>query len=123
MARSARKESYSRRHRYDAHGSFGVVLRSPRKVKGRLAVIHVITGRSNDSRLGLALTRRLVPHAVDRNRIKRMAREAFRRHALKHAGLDCVVALRGAFEATHAAAVKDEIRALFDQLAGPPCAE
>jgi len=123
MARSARKEGYSRRHRYDAHGSFGVVLRSSRKVKGRLAVIHAIAGRSTDSRLGLALTRRLVPRAVDRNRIKRMAREAFRRHALKHAGVDCVVVLRGAFAASHAAAVRDEIRALFDQLAGPPRAE
>ncbi len=92
-------------------------------MKGRLAVIHVIAGRSPDSRLGLALTRRLVPRAVDRNRIKRMAREAFRRHALKHAGLDCVVTLREAFEASHALAVKDEIRALFEQLAGPPRAE
>jgi ribonuclease P protein component len=117
MSRSARKEGYSRRHRYDAHGSFGDVLRGPRKVKGRLAVIHVIAGRSSDSRLGLALTRRLVPRSVDRNRIKRMAREAFRRHALKDAGLDCVVALRTAFEAGQAAAIRDEIRTLFDQLA------
>ena len=123
MPRNARKEGYSRRHRYDAHGSFGVVLRGSRKVKGRLAVIHVIAGRSTESRLGVALTRRLVARAVDRNRIKRMAREAFRRHPLKHAGLDCVIALRGAFEASHALAVRDEIRALFDQLARPARAE
>ena len=123
MARSARKEGYSRHHRYDAHGSFGVILRSSRKLKGRLAVIHVIAGRSAESRLGIALTRRLVPRAVDRNRLKRMAREAFRRHPVKHAGLDCVVALRGTFEASHAAAVAEEVRALFDQLARPARAE
>ncbi len=123
MARSARKEGYSRRHRYDAHGSFGVVLRGSRKLRGGFAVIHVTAGRGVESRLGIALTRRLVPRAVDRNRLKRMAREAFRRHPVKHAGLDCVVALRGAFDAAHVAAVVEEIRAQFDQLAGRPRAE
>jgi hypothetical protein len=34
-----------------------------------------------------------------------------------------VIALRAAFEASHAAAVNDEIGALFDQLARPARAE
>ena len=116
MPRSARKEGYSRRHRFMAQGSFGAVLRGSRKVRGRLAVIHVAPGRSKDSRLGIALTRRLVPSSADRNSVKRMVRETFRRHGVKRAGLDCVVALRLPFDAAEAASMRAEIRSLFDQL-------
>ena len=116
MARSARKEAYSRRHRYDAPGSFGPILRHGRKLRGRYVVVNVATGRSAESRLGLALTRRGIPRAVDRNRLRRIAREAFRRHRLKHAGLDCVIALRGAYDEMNAQAIADELRGLFNQL-------
>ena len=116
MPRSARPEGYSRRHRFAARGSFGAVLRGSRKLRGRLAVIHVIPGRGGLSRLGVALTRRLVPRSVDRNLVKRMLRDAFRRHTVKAAGLDCVVALRERFDRGQVAAMEAEIRLLFDQL-------
>jgi len=115
MPRSARKEGYSRRHRFAARGSFGAALRGSRKVRGRLAVLHVVPGRGADTRLGIALTRRLVPHSTDRNLVKRLVREAFRRHRVKRAGLDCVFALRVGFNAAEKAAFVAEIESLFDQ--------
>lgn len=117
MSRDARPEGLSRRHRFGTHGAFGPVLRGSRKVRGRLAVLHVTPGQQDISRLGVALTRRLVPSALERNRVKRLARELFRRHALKLSGLDCVVALRERFDARQAAALRDELSALFDQAA------
>jgi ribonuclease P protein component len=117
MPRSARKEGYSRRHRFAERGSFGAVLRGSRKLRGRLAVLHVVAGRSSRSRLGIALTRRLVARSVDRSLVKRLVRDAFRRHVVKHAGFDCVVALRERFDASQARAVVEEVGALFDQLA------
>ena len=116
MPRSARNEGYSRRHRFSARGSFGAVLRGSRKLRGRFAVIHVAPGRSGQSRLGVALTRRLVPLSVDRNRVKRLVRDAFRRHAAKRAGFDCVVALRERFDASQSAAMVEEINSLLAQL-------
>jgi ribonuclease P protein component len=116
MPRSARIEGYSRRHRFSARGSFGAVLRGSRKLRGRLAVIHVAPGREGESRLGLALTRRLVPLSVDRNRLKRLVRETFRRHIVKCAGFDCVVTLRGRFDSSQAAPMVEEISSLLDQL-------
>jgi ribonuclease P protein component len=49
--------------------------------------------------------------------VKRLVREAFRRHVLKRAGLDCVVMLRERFDAVSSAALMAEICAHFDQLA------
>jgi ribonuclease P protein component len=118
MSRSARKDGYSRRHRFSARGSFGPVLRASRKVRGRLAIIHASPAAGSVSRLGVALTRRLVPSAVDRNRVKRLVREAFRRHPLKHSGLDCVVMLRERFASAQAAEIAAEVRALLGRLAG-----
>jgi len=118
MPRSARNEGYSRRHRFAERGSFGPVLRSSRKIRGRLAVIHAAQGRAGISRLGVALTKRFVPDSTDRNRVKRLARETFRRHSIKGAGLDCVLTLRGRIDTEDDAILAAEFRALLDQLVG-----
>ena len=115
MPRDARPEGFSRRHRFTCRGSFGPLLSGGRKLRGRYAVLHVASRAADGSRLGIALTRRFVPSAVERNRMKRALREAFRRHGLKAAAVDCVVTLRGRFEPAERPAVVEEIRGLFDQ--------
>jgi ribonuclease P protein component len=117
MTRDSRSQGYSRLHRFAQRGSFGPVLRSSRKLRGRLTVLHVAAGRPSRSRMGLALTRRLVPLSVDRNLVKRIVREAFRRHRLKASGFDCVLTLRGRFERNQAAAIALEAAELFTRAA------
>jgi ribonuclease P protein component len=46
----------------------------------------------SEARLGLAISRRVAPRAVDRNRLRRLARESFRQLAL--APLDYIVMAR-----------------------------
>ncbi|MGZ5035504.1 MAG: ribonuclease P protein component [Usitatibacter sp.] len=116
MPRGPRTEGYPRRHRFTAQGSFGPLLRGSRKLRGRYATVHAAPGRPGVSRLGIALTRKLVPRSVDRNRVKRLVRETFRHHFLKRAGVDCVVMLRERFAPAHLGALRDEIRGHFDQL-------
>lgn len=116
MPRGARKEGYSRRHRFTARGSFGPVLKGSRKLRGRFALLHVVPARDRHSRLGIALTKRLVPASTDRNLVKRLVRESFRRHLVKQSGLACVVTLRQKFSAADVPAVVAEIVSHFDQL-------
>jgi ribonuclease P protein component len=113
--RGARQQGLSRRHRFHARGAFGPALRSARKVRGNAALIHVASGRAGISRLGITVTRRIAPSSVVRNRIKRMIREIFRRHPVKAAGLDLVVAPREGLAGLPAAVLAAEIRALLDQ--------
>ena len=116
MPRNARKEGYSRRHRFSERGSFGPVLRAPRKLRSRLVVVHVMPGVGPQSRFGLAFTRRLVPSAVDRNTVKRMLRETLRRHGMKHSGLDCVVTMRERFQPGQAVEIAAEVARMLDRL-------
>ena len=114
MPRDARPEGFSRRHRFTCRGSFGPLLKEGRKLRGRFAILHLLPRPQPGSRFGIALTRRYVPSSVERNRMKRALREAFRRHGLKAAGVDCVVTLRGRLEPAQRPAVVDEVRGLFD---------
>ncbi len=118
MPRSARTQGYSRRHRFTSRGSFGPVLRQSRKMKGKLVVLHAMPAASGVSRLGIALTRRVVPDAVDRNRVKRLVRDVFRRHAVKAAGFDCVVVLRERFARDRVFDLRADVTGLFDRLHG-----
>jgi ribonuclease P protein component len=120
MPRDARAEGFSRRHRFTVQGSFGAVLRNSRKLRSPHAVLHVTTGHPGTSRLGIALTRKLVPSSVERNALKRSLREAFRRHPVKRAGLDLVVMFRAPVVAANRRAVVDEVRALLDQVSRMP---
>jgi ribonuclease P protein component len=116
MARSPRPEGLSSRHRFSERGSFGPALRSPRKLRGSTLILNVTQGRVGATRLGIALTRRLVPLATRRNQLKRLVRDVFRRHPVKDRGLDCVVALRKPVDPSAAPALREELRKLLDEL-------
>jgi ribonuclease P protein component len=64
------------------------------------------------------MTKRLAPRAVDRNRLKRLVREVFRKHAAKMAGVDIVVALRERNARASEGAWLAELRELLDRSAG-----
>jgi ribonuclease P protein component len=47
------------------------------------------------ARLGMAISKRVLNRAVDRNRIKRIVRESFRSHQIDLCGLDVIVMCKG----------------------------
>ena len=113
--RGERAEGYPRRHRFTTRGSFAPVLRG-RKIRGQLATLHVLASPGGVSRFGVALTRKLVSSAVNRNRVKRGLRELFRRHPMKGMGIDCVVMLREKVDGRSIANVVREVAVLLDRV-------
>ncbi len=51
---------------------------------------------NNNARLGIVASKRMLPHATDRNRVKRIIRETFRQHRIKSRNIDLVVMVRRA---------------------------
>lgn len=72
------------------------VFQRPQRSTGKaLTVLARPSGRGS-ARLGLAIARKQIRRAVDRNRVKRLIRESFRRHQELLRGLDVVVIGRSA---------------------------
>jgi len=68
---------------------------SQRSVEQNFLVLARPNGLEN-ARLGLAISKKSLKRAVDRNRLKRLIRESFRLHQVILKGLDLVVVNRGA---------------------------
>ncbi len=58
-----------------------------------LVLAHRVRGRSG-ARLGLAIAKKNLKRACDRNLVKRIVRESFRHHQMQLEGLDIVVLVR-----------------------------
>lgn len=59
----------------------------------QLLVLAINTGHT-DPRLGLVISKKNIRFAVQRNRVKRLIRESYRKHQLQLSGLDIVVLAR-----------------------------
>jgi ribonuclease P protein component len=82
--------------RLTSSSDFGRVLKSP-DFRKRLGPLRIICRKNNMHfpRLGLIVGKRAVPNAVERNRIKRVIRDYFRRDQHGLDGYDVVVQIMG----------------------------
>ena len=78
--------------------------------------VHVLPDTGAPARLGLAIAKRVAPRAVDRNRLKRAAREAFRHHTEKLAGMDLVLHAKDAAVPATTPALHADLARLFERL-------
>jgi ribonuclease P protein component len=56
--------------------------------------VYFVRNGQENARLGIIVAKKMLPGAADRNRVKRMIREAFRQHSIKLRKLDVVVRVR-----------------------------
>ena len=86
---------FPRTARVRAKADFDRVFEAGKRTADPLLALHRLDDGA-PSRLGLAVSRKVDPHAVGRNRIKRILREATRRMRPQLAGGDYVVVARPA---------------------------
>lgn len=72
----------------------------------------------NHARLGLAIAKKQLRRAVDRNRVKRVSRESFRMAQEQLSGMDVVVLCRSGASGLDKAQIRRRVDALFVKIAG-----
>lgn len=95
---------------------FEAVLQSGLRVTSRNFVMRARANGTQQARLGIIAGRKAASRAVDRNRGKRLIREAFRACPVLTA-YDITVQLRSSLRAEDNAAVRAELLGLIDSLA------
>lgn len=119
-------EGFPNDARLRRRGEFDRVFAQGARVHGdRLTLLGA--RRSGETRLGVPCGRRYSKRAVDRNRFRRLVREAFRRaRAGLPSGLDLVVLPRCRPEGASLAVFAEELPKLVERLARklpPPCSD
>lgn len=75
-------------------GDFAVLRQASGRLGGRCFSVRYRQNELGHARLGLAISKRVSKRAVERNRIKRLARESFRRVRSQLPSVDLVVMAR-----------------------------
>lgn len=88
------------------------------KVSCRLFLVLAIPDESGTAKLGLVVSRKNVPSAVQRNRLKRLIRENFRRHRMRLCGASLVVLARKDAHRQPNSALNRKLNKLLDDLLG-----
>jgi len=92
------------------------MFRVGRRLEAARVQLLVAPATESYGRFGCVIGAKHMPRAVDRNRLKRMLREALRARRPALSGLDVVVRLRTACLAEELPAVAAEATALLDQV-------
>jgi len=107
---------FRRHHRILQAGHFKAVFAHRKRQHGRYFSIHLLPNDVDYHRLGLAVSRKVSKHAVERNRIKRQVRDAFRHFQLTSSDetgvkgkLDMVVVAKPAAAGAEASFLRQEL--------------
>ncbi|WP_290652177.1 ribonuclease P protein component [Aquisalimonas sp.] len=95
---------------------FRLVFASADRVADRYFTVLAAPTGQDEARLGLAIGRRAAPRAVDRNRIKRIARESFRHHRSDLPPVDVVLMSRPAARTASRDTLRESLARLWQRL-------
>ena len=114
-------QCFARRYRLTKTDEFSSVFGFRRAFRGKLLMLHYQPRPEGmtEPRLGLVVGKKLLKHAVDRNRLKRIVREQFRLRRASLPGVDLVVRLAVKPKPLDGKQIADDIVALFDKLQRP----
>lgn len=97
---------------------FEAVLRSGRRFASRNFVLRAQVNGCAHARLGIIAGRKAAPRAVDRNRAKRLMREAFRTALATLGPYDVTLQLRANLRTESNVSLREELAKLLESVAG-----
>lgn len=89
---------FARQQRLLSSSDYQYVFAQPSRFSDRHLTLFVRSNARTYARLGLAIPKRQIKRAVQRNRLKRVIRESFRTWQSKLVGLDIIVMARSGAE-------------------------
>lgn len=117
-SQSSPSAGFTAAHRLLRKDGFDRVLKAA-NVADKHFKIFFARSTNNNARLGIVASKRTLPNATDRNRVKRIVREAFRQHRIKTCSIDLVVMVRRAYAQDK---LGQDLETLFNRVEGR-CAE
>jgi ribonuclease P protein component len=97
-------------------GDFAALRHTSGRLGGRCFSVRYRANALGQPRLGLAISKRVSKRAVDRNRIKRLVRESFRRARLELPPIDLMVMAREQAVGLSGAELLAELQVLWKKL-------
>jgi len=108
----------TRRYRLRGNAQFAAVFRAGRRLEGERLQLVAAPASGPVGRVGYVIGTKQLKRAIDRNRLKRMLREAIRARRPSVAGFDIIVRLRRPCAPAELARAAAEAGVLLDALAG-----
>jgi ribonuclease P protein component len=108
-------ERFTKSQRLTQRRDFALVLGSAQRAQTKHFRVYVKAASQPRARLGIVVSKRIVRHAVARNRIKRLIREVYRREQSSIAPMDIVVLARAVVQGDQNSAV-GELTGLLQKL-------
>jgi ribonuclease P protein component len=109
----------SRTDRLRGAAAFARVFHSGKRLDASRIEVLVAPAADGSGRVGYVIGRKQLPRAVDRNRLRRLLREALRARRATTKGLDIVLRLRQSCPAADLSEIAAEAGALLDSMAPP----
>ena len=107
----------SRAHVMRERGAFEAVLRVGSRMASRNFLVRARPNEGTHARLGIIAAKKTASRAVDRNRGKRLIREAFQAIYASIGAYDVIVQLRNDLRSQPTSALRPELRRLLETLA------
>jgi ribonuclease P protein component len=103
--------SFARRYRLTRAAEFARVFNDAQRSADRYFTVLFRSNHTDSARLGFAVAKKQIPAAVGRNRVRRLARESFRKQRRSLPPVDIIILARSAA----AAAANSELLASLDR--------
>jgi ribonuclease P protein component len=104
------------RFRIKKTDEFSSVFNFRKRISGQVLVMHIMPNGLKNARVGLIVGKKLVRSAVERNYMKRVLRELYRREQGVLGGVDILIRPQKVFTRAHFAQIEEEFRQLMHKL-------